>query len=516
MDRPDGMRLLLAARLSKKPRKKKDGTLEKPRDPRDGLGIETQDEQARPWAEREGHTVIETVADYKSGTVAPWDRKNLREWVTDPALMALYDGILAYKMDRLSRGTQEDFTRIEHWAAENGKRLVIVDGPQYPERPGTADRIVWTVYADQARKEWEAIRERNTRAQAKLRAGGHLVGRYPFGYVSDGEEYARHLVPTEVGREYIPQVFARIEAGESLATVALWLKAEGVATLQGNDWSAERIASVIRNPVYRGHRVNGKGITEHRCEALVDAAAWERANVNLNARPGRGIRPANVNGEALLKSVLRCPRCDGPMYRIYTGRAGTSNRVPYYRCKGVGAVQQSECRNMVRVADADALVSGFMSALEDEIMVLKVVPGTNHEAEIAEVNAELAELPRRGLDDDEEDAARAILRAERARLKDLEPTPDVVEMVPTGETYASRWSDLEPEARGAWLRSVGLQVWLVRGEMSARYRGRRILPGMRVEEDGPGRIAVTMSADGLWAVIAWNSAQLGELDITYG
>jgi len=72
------------------------------------IGIDTQDEKSRAFCEREGMTVVGVVADTKSGTVAPWDRKNLKPWVTEPEKMARYDAVVAYKTDRWSRGTQED------------------------------------------------------------------------------------------------------------------------------------------------------------------------------------------------------------------------------------------------------------------------------------------------------------------------------------------------------------------------------------------------------------------------
>src|ERR1700730_186451 len=96
------VRALIAARLSKLQR-----------GGQQGIGIETQDEKSRSFCEREGMTVVGVVADTKSGTVAPWDRKNLKPWVTEPEKMAMYDAVVAYKTDRWSRGTQEDFTRIE-------------------------------------------------------------------------------------------------------------------------------------------------------------------------------------------------------------------------------------------------------------------------------------------------------------------------------------------------------------------------------------------------------------------
>src|SRR5690348_7350986 len=129
------LRLVLAARLSRK-----GGNGE------DGLGIETQDKRGREWAERQGYVVVAVAADTKSGTVAPWDRKNLRPWVIDPALMATYDGILAYKNDRLSRGCWSDEARIRQWAEEHGKVLVIVDGPQWPPRHD-GDEWAWEAMA---------------------------------------------------------------------------------------------------------------------------------------------------------------------------------------------------------------------------------------------------------------------------------------------------------------------------------------------------------------------------------
>jgi hypothetical protein len=84
MSSANGLRLLLVARLSQA---KTSGR-------RDGVSIETQDEDARQWARDEGHAVVATVPDIKSGTVAPWLRRNLKPWMSEPAKLATYDGIL--------------------------------------------------------------------------------------------------------------------------------------------------------------------------------------------------------------------------------------------------------------------------------------------------------------------------------------------------------------------------------------------------------------------------------------
>ncbi len=449
------MRYLLTARLSQL---QSDG--------RPGLGLETQDLGARAWAEREGHTIVDIAADTKSGTVAPMDRKHLRPWVTDPARMAMYDGLLALKTDRLSRGTQEDFTRIENWATEHGKALVIADGPQYPAR-NDSGYWQWAAEKRTARTEWENDRERSMRAQRELRARGRLVGRPPFGYQVIGVKYDKTLVPSELGRQYIPPIFAKVTAGESLASVALWLTAEGVPTMNkaAKDWCANRVAAIIRNPIYRGTRQDAAGKTILRVEALVDAATWKAANANLDSRPGRGRGKAETAERALLASSLFCPACGAPMYRLLCGSG--VNRQPYYRCFGLGAVRRSACKNMVPVAVTDTLVSRFMASLDAPILITRVIPGRNHDDELAAIQFELEDLPRRGLDEDDEDAERARLRSERKRVAGLPDIPDQVVTEDSGESYGGHWLSLAPNMRGEWLRSAGITVCAARTDRQA-------------------------------------------------
>src|SRR6516225_9924946 len=107
-----GMRFIVAARQSRKPRPGED--VEFP--------IEAQDRRARDWGESQGGEYVGTAADYKTGVVAPWDRKNTREWVNESGdKIREYDAIVATKTDRISRGKDEDFSTIEAWAARNKK-----------------------------------------------------------------------------------------------------------------------------------------------------------------------------------------------------------------------------------------------------------------------------------------------------------------------------------------------------------------------------------------------------------
>ncbi len=484
---------IIAARLSRKQRKSDYGN---------GLGIDTQDEYSREYAEREGWHVVTMVADTKSGTVAPWERKNLREWVTDPEKLTLFDAIIAYKTDRVSRGDQEDFTRIEHWATDHGKRIIIVDGPQYPARDD-ADYWRWQAEKRLARQEWEQIRERNGRAQKALIARGKLVGEPPWGYERKGEKYNKTIVPSEFGLKYIPLIFEHCIEGWSLAQIAAWLDSEGVPTVKGEKWQPRTLSKMLRCTTYIGYRRNGAGKVVLKCQPVIDVATFNRANEALASRPKRG--PVIQENRSLCSAVLFCACCGGesPLYRI---RGGMNRTLLYYRCTGRGT-QRKGCGNQIRLEPVDKLVSEAMELLVKPITKLVFISGNDHSAELIDVQFRIRQLACQDLPDDEYDRQLEELRAERGRIKSLPIEPGRTERIATGETYASRWASFTSDAeRNDWLRSIGVRVW------AWRYDGSDLEPAMREAvcsslEHHPTVQSLSRSmAEGAYHVTRWDGS----------
>lgn len=465
-------RWLVAARLSrmsKKDRARGDGLIN---------GIQTQDLRTTDWARREGHMIVHVTRDRNvSGAVAPWERPELGPWLTDPVKLVQYDGIVAFDVSRLSR-EYFDLAWLRKWAEQNHKKLyVIKERLRWPDnRNGTR----WGVAAERAYEERQEIIERITRELGALEQAGKLVGRPPFGYTSAGDRYDRHLVPTDEGRTYIPLVYQHCIDGWSLEKIAKWLNAEGVKPVSGV-WWPRSIGGLIKNPVYKGHRCKreavppddvqeregkviryrygntwvetprwqyGKAI--HRCEPLVHAARWKRANEELHARINRGL--PDPQHRAMLAEALFCPFCeDSPMYRH---RATSRGRAYfYYRCFGRGSERRS-CGNMVRVELVDAAVNEIMASTFDvPLMRHEIVYGneTEIEAELERIKVELKQLVARELDWEGEDRERARLRAEYDRLASTVLIEDRVELVETDDTYFELWERLSLPERGPWL-----------------------------------------------------------------
>ena len=478
-------RWVLAARLSrvtKKDRERGNALIN---------GIQTQDQRGAEWARDEGHVIVHVTKDRNiSGAVPPWERPELGPWLTDPTKLVLYDGLVAYDVDRLSRD-HRDVGWLREWAERNRKKLYIIkDRLRWPdERYG----VLWGVVAERAYQERQQIIERITRQLEAMRNAGKLTGRPPFGYTSEGDKYDRRLAPTDEGRKYVPLIYAYITEGWSLEQVAQWLRAEDVKPPLSAGWWAATIGILIRNPTYMGHRCataivppddaeiqGGKivrycygdrwvqkprwvyGKTIHRCEPLVSTAVWRQANEAVTNRTKRGYSdPAK---RAMLSGVLYCSNCpDSPMYKTTPSKklqATCRYLTVYYRCFGRGS-QRRSCGNMVPLDAVDAAVDEIIAATFDvPVMKREIIYGNEAEieAKVQKIKFEIQQLGSFELPDEDYDRELARLRAERDRVANLDRIPDHVELVPTGDTYYGLWQKLSTPERGAWLAAHGFRV----------------------------------------------------------
>jgi site-specific DNA recombinase len=478
-------RWVLAARLSrvtKKDQARGDALID---------GIYTQDQRGAEWARDEGHVIVHVTKDRNiSGAVPPWERPELGPWLTDPVKLVLYDGVVAYTVDRLSRD-YADVGWLRKWAEQHHKKLYIIK--ERLRWPDQRDGVLWSIAAERAYEERRETIERITRQLEALRNAGKLTGRPPFGYTSEGDRYDRRLAPTDEGRKYMPLIYAHVIEGWSLEQIAEWLRTEGVKPPLSAGWWAATIGLLIKNPTYMGHRCamtiippddaeiqDGKivryrygnrwiqkphwiyGKTIHRCEPLVGAAVWKQANEALKTRTKRG--HSDPDRRAMLSGVLYCAKCpDSPMYKTTPSKklqATCRYLTVYYRCFGRGSQRQS-CGNMIPLDALDAAVDEIIAATFDvPVMKRKIIYGNEAEIEtrVEEIKFEIQQLGSLDLSDEDYDRELARLRAERDHIANLDRIPDRIELVPTGDTYYALWQRLSIPERGAWLAAHGFRV----------------------------------------------------------
>jgi len=432
------MRLLHAARLSRKARG------------HEQTGIETSDHEARRWAEQGGHVIVATVADTKSGTTNIWARPNLKPWVTDPNRLAQYDGIVAYKSDRLSREAWADEIQIRLWAQQHGKQLFIVSPSLHWPPANQAEQLSWEIFASQAHEEWKNTSERYQRMQGHLRGNGFLVGDAPFGFRivcaekcgQDSQDCKHHktLEPDPALRPYVLEMVRRYLDGDSLATICHWLDSEGIKPRTAAKWYPTGLRHILANPALIGVRKHKGMSTVLKFEPILDRATWAKLQAKLDGNPRHG---AISDEPTLLTGIIFCGLCGRIMHRkaVYTARKDGSKRyLLYYRCDGTPK-DRSTCKNMIRMDLADSIVSDWVVQVlgRAELIERIVTSGNGREDEIQDVRDSIRDLdPEAG----DYDARLSGLRAELSRLRNLPAEPAKPAERPTGLSIKKYWASL--------------------------------------------------------------------------
>ena len=451
------MRVLIAARLSKKIGPGQ-------------TGIESQDLRMREWVRSIGHEPIEVVADYVSGRKAPWQRPNLRVWVTDPGHMAEYDVVAAYALDRLTRGNDAETAEIEQWAKDNGKQLLVYTGSlRYPAEGN--DGVAWDVAKRVAHQEWLSTSERTLRGLAYLRENNFLTGALPFGYLRQETDGHTTVIPDPAMVPCIRELREMYMRGEPSRVLCEWMNGQGIYTTTGRSWNPRTMTRFLHNPILRGRAVNQRGQTTMRVPAIFTDAE----HAQLIARMAEVVKPGATRRKEtdMLTGILLCRKCDGIMRgrRITARRADGSRRVnTYYRCDG-SAMVPSQCRNMIRADRIEGTVNRWFATeafSADDYTERTVIPGDSHQDELNANAADMAELLAAQDDMPAEKfiARLGELRAARDEIKGREPAPDFVVETPTGMTIRQYWETLDAASKRRYLIDEGMRVYAASGQQT--------------------------------------------------
>lgn len=477
------MRLIAAARLSVLVRAKPGDKLSEDDKLTEQTGLDSQERGIIAWANANGHTIVEIVKDFRTGKSNLWDRPNLRPWVTESSRMKEYDGIVALKMDRLTRADNAGVNALEKWADDNGKQLFITEASVHFPAEGV-DGIAWDLYTRMAHAEYLNFRERYMRMQGLRHDDGSAVGRPPWGYEIVRIDGIKEFEPTPEGRIWVPRIFGWLAEGETPRDVGRRLEEAGVMSLApGGRWHESRVISMARTPTYAGTRIRN-GRAPLQVEPLVSHALMEQAQAKLSsrARPGRG---TSTLQKALLKPTCGHPDCPGegtwPMYRVGGNgpkrKDGTRRFQPYsYRCTGRGAQRQGCGNPMVDLATLDNMVLGWSELWDNtEYVSQRYVSGNDAGARLELLRAEMREALSAG--DLDPDRIPEVAADYAARIKALEAEDAIKphwEDVHTGMTEGDYLRGLDLDGQRDYLARKDIRAWRVEDSIYCTIDGRLV------------------------------------------
>lgn len=408
-----------------------------------------QDEQNQvPDVERHcaahGYTVAERYElNDKSAS------KGEQQHKLDEMLHDMRDGKIAvlvcWHSDRVERRGPEALFSLLRQIKDAGGRIESTQEPLLGTEDLTGEAVT-AIGAVIAHQYTVHLAEQVRLAHERIRANGAVgPGGNPWGYKTTGKKYNKQLIPTDLCREYAPLIFDRAIAGKTYREIGAWLDSEGVPPKKGGQWHEGSVRKLIRNRVYAGRWQNGaKTLTTVRCEAVVSADVWERANAATNRRPNR--QPVSATIRPMLAD-LRCARCDdSPMNRIrIKDRYG--KYYTYYRCTGRGA-RRKGCGNMILLEPLERFVRVWTLIVSDKPHQVRTwVEGTNWDAEIADTKQDMREAV------EAEDFDRMPeLRARLENYRNREVIRGRWEYEDTGLTVGQYFASLDDDGKREYLR----------------------------------------------------------------
>lgn len=224
-------------------------------------------------------------------------------------------------------------------------------------------------------------------------------------------------------REVIREVFRRIEAGESLASIARRLEESGTPTPSGRGkWQSEMVRRIARNALYCGDLIWGRttrdGDPVDAAEAEIDGeeaitirdflpdapisrSQWEDIQRILDGNRDKWSQRRASAPEYLLSGLIACAGCGAGWHGHTSTRAARSRR-RYYRhgelpkgaltCPAENRyVRSSEVEDKVMKAVAHVLRDNRLQRLTEEALRerLRNASSVDHEKQIADAGKRL-------------------------------------------------------------------------------------------------------------------------------
>jgi DNA invertase Pin-like site-specific DNA recombinase len=231
------------------------------------------------------------------------------------------DGVVVAKLDRFARSLPGALEAIKRLDERSAVFVSVAEGIDPATSAGKMMRNLLLVLAefelDRIRDSWHAAL-----SNAILERGVQPTVA-PFGYRKDDH---KRFVPDPNESPFVREIFRRRLQGQTWASIARWLNAEGVKPRQSAQWTGSTVKQLTKREVYLGVVAKGSIRNENAHEPLVSKADFLMVR-EVFAKTGDS--PAETRN--VLNGIVRCAGCS----RLMSGRG--------YKQKGQPRVVQYQC-----------------------------------------------------------------------------------------------------------------------------------------------------------------------------
>lgn len=296
----------------------------------EGYSIKAQLERLNAYALSQGWIVSKTYID-DGESAKDMNRTNLTKMLKEMK-DDLFDVVLVYKLDRLTRSVLDLYKMLEIFEKHNVK---FKSATEVYDTTNAMGRLFITLVAALAQWERENLSERVTMGmEQKAKEGKWVVNLAPIGFDIDGDYLKINEKEAAIVREIFDMYLSNKYGTGKIARI---LNQRGIKTKSGAVWNDGTIRYVLTNKIYIGtmrynYRVNKENYFEKEnvVDAIISKEDFEEVQMILKHRSKH--HPRKATSPYIFTSVLKCARC-GSIMQGKQGGAVRSNNLSYqYQC----------------------------------------------------------------------------------------------------------------------------------------------------------------------------------------
>ncbi len=363
----------------------------------EGYSIQEQSDRLTKYCEAHSWVVVGSYTDpgFSGGNT---DRPGIQKLIQD-AKNHLFDIVLVYKLDRLSRSQKDVLYLVEDVFNANDVDFISMNENFDTSTPfGKAMVGILSVFAQLER---EQIKERMQMGlDARAKEGYYHGGPYaPIGY-----EYTNGLLQiNEREALMVKKIYDLFFSGISIHAIHKYMKEHYPSGTKYGKWTDSACRSVLSSIVYTGN-IEWKGsVHPGRHDAIIDYDTWLRVQDTIKQRRiNEPQRKTAFEHTQILGGLVWCGKC-GARYYCKQNTASRKSKIvqKYYTCYSRGKsnknqIKDPDCKNKsYNVNKLDAVILDQISHLRLHRELVAPAPSIDNEAAAAQIQKAINALDRK-------------------------------------------------------------------------------------------------------------------------
>lgn len=285
----------------------------------EGYSIPAQRNRLEAYSLSQGWEIVKWYVD-EGESAKDLNRTDLTRLLKDIKL-GIFDCVLVYKLDRLTRSVMDLFTLLDTFDKYNIK---FKSATEVFDTTNAMGRLFITIVSALASWERENLGERVSMGMMqKAREGKWTVANPPLGYVSNDSVLT--INPSEAA--IVKEIYTLYLSGMGMWKIAGNLNDRGLYPRSGKPWNQGPISYILKNPIYIGttrynYRVHKDQYFEIENVAPAIITVEEYELVQKMIRNRSQVHPRQATSKFIFSKVLKCSRCGSTLI----GNTSTSKR----------------------------------------------------------------------------------------------------------------------------------------------------------------------------------------------